>query len=112
MRVACILASRSMAGIDGGTNRMVRMILVADSGIARSMAARSRPDGCGTPRADSDSGPTAACVIMKGVVVDHEARMGGVLEHLQQVAQRNVLLHGDDVGSRHHDIVDPALAQA
>ena len=50
--------------------------------------------------------------IIEGVVVDHEARMGGVLEHLQQVAQRNVLLHGDDVGSRHHDIVDPALAQA
>ena len=50
--------------------------------------------------------------IIEGVVVDHEARMGGVLEHLQQVAERNVPLHGDDVGSRHHDIVDPPLAQA
>ncbi len=50
--------------------------------------------------------------IIEGVVVDDEARMGGVLEHLQEVAERNVLLHGDDVGPRHHDIVDPAFAQA
>ena len=38
--------------------------------------------------------------------------MGGALEHLQQLAERDVLLHGDDVGARHHDVVDPALAQA
>ena len=37
--------------------------------------------------------------------------MRGVLEHLHQFAERDVLLHGDDVGARHHDVVDPALAQ-
>ena len=30
MRVACILASRSIAGIEGGTNRISRMIFAAD----------------------------------------------------------------------------------
>ena len=43
MRVACILASRSIAGIEGGTNRIVRTNLVDDSGTVRSMALRLSP---------------------------------------------------------------------
>ena len=49
--------------------------------------------------------------IVERVVVDHQARMAGALEHLHQFAERDVLLHGDDVGARHHDVPDPALAQ-
>ena len=37
--------------------------------------------------------------------------MAGALEHLDQLAERDVLLHRDDVGARHHDVVDPAPAQ-
>ena len=116
------------AGIDGGTNRMVRTILVADSGIdevdggkveaGRGAARCAAEKASGMDRglrhhegdhvADMDHPDR----IIEGVVVDHEARMGGVLEHLQEIAERNVLLHGDDVGPRHHDVVDPALAQA
>ena len=50
--------------------------------------------------------------IIEGVVVDDEARMGGVLEDVEEVAEGDVLLDRDDVGARHHDVVDPALAQA
>ena len=37
--------------------------------------------------------------------------MAGAFEHLDQFAERDILLHRDDVGARHHDVVDPALAQ-
>ncbi len=43
--------------------------------------------------------------------INHEPRMAGLLEHLHQLAERNVLLHGDDVAARHHDVLDPAAAQ-
>ena len=43
MRVACILASKSIAGMEGGTNRIVRTNLVDDNGTDKSMALRSRP---------------------------------------------------------------------
>ena len=36
--------------------------------------------------------------IIEGVVVDDEARMGGVLEDLEKVAEGDILLHRDDVG--------------
>ena len=50
--------------------------------------------------------------IVERVVVDHKAGMGGALENAHQIADLNVLLHGDDVGTRHHHIADPALTQA
>jgi hypothetical protein len=50
--------------------------------------------------------------LVEGVVVDDEARMGGVLEHLHQFAQRDVLLDRDDIGPRHHEVVEAPLAQA
>ena len=49
--------------------------------------------------------------IVERLVVDDEPRMAGIGEHLQQLAERDVALHGDDVGTRHHDIRDPPLAQ-
>ena len=49
--------------------------------------------------------------IVERLVVDHEPRMARIREHLEQLAERDVALHGDDVGTRHHDIRDPPLAQ-
>ena len=49
--------------------------------------------------------------IVERVVVDHETRMAGAGEHFDQLADGDALLHGDDVGPRHHDALDPALAQ-
>ena len=37
--------------------------------------------------------------------------MAGAGEHHDQFADSDVLLHGDDVGARHHDALDPAFAQ-
>ena len=126
MRVACILASRSITGIDGGTNRISRTIFVADSGIARSIALRSRPAGNGFLRRVLALALAAARAVMKAtrsrmwtmpigvverLVIDHEPRMAGALEHLHEFAERDVPLHRDDVGARNHDILDPPLAQ-
>ena len=49
--------------------------------------------------------------IVERVVVGDEPRMARLLEHLHQFAERDVLLHGDDVAARHHDVLDPAPAQ-
>ena len=49
--------------------------------------------------------------IVERVVIDHEPRMCGDLEHANQLADRDILLHGDDVGARHHDALDAAFAQ-
>ena len=38
--------------------------------------------------------------IVERVVSGHQARMSGVLEHLDQFTERNFLLHGDDVAAR------------
>ena len=64
MRVACILANRSITGIDGGTNRSWRTILVDESGTERSIARRSRLAGSGFLRVAATSGFTAARAAM------------------------------------------------
>ena len=56
-----------MAGIDGGTNRILRTILVDDSGMERSIALRSRPAGSGFLRLAFFSGLTAARAVMKAI---------------------------------------------
>ena len=38
--------------------------------------------------------------------------MSGDLEDFDQIAKRDVLLHGDDIGARHHDALDPGFPQA
>ena len=101
------------------------MILVADSATERSIALRSRPAGNGFLRlalrragrrvahhvADHVADVHHADRIVERLVVGDEARMAGAFEHLDQVAERDVALHRDDVGARHHDVVDPAPAQ-
>ncbi len=49
--------------------------------------------------------------IVERVVEHDQARMPGILEHLHQLAERDVLLNRDDVGARHHHVVDPPFAQ-
>ena len=102
------------------------MILVADSGmreIDRAEIEAGRPRlscvapasrvhrGLGGHEGDQVADVHHADRIVERVVVDDEPRMAGALEHLHQFAERDVLLHRDDVGARHHDVVDPALAQ-
>ena len=67
MRVACIFSSRSSAGIDGGTNSISRMILVDDSGSARSMALKSRPAARGFLRRVGFAGSIVACAVMNAI---------------------------------------------
>ena len=50
--------------------------------------------------------------IVERVVVDDEPRMRGAFEHLHQLAERDLLLHRDDVGARHHHVDRAPLAQA
>jgi hypothetical protein len=49
--------------------------------------------------------------IIERVVVDHEPRMTGAGKHHDEFADGDVLLHGDDIGARYHDALDPAFAQ-
>jgi hypothetical protein len=49
--------------------------------------------------------------IVEGLAVDRHARMAGGLEGADEVGQRNRDVDGIDVGPRHHDIVDPRLAE-
>ena len=49
--------------------------------------------------------------VVERVVVGDEPGVAGLLEHLHQFADGNILLHGDDVAARHHDVLDPAPAQ-
>ena len=50
--------------------------------------------------------------IIERIVVDHEPRMTGAFENAHELAELDVLLDGDDVGARNHDVADPPLAQA
>ena len=127
MRVACMRASRSITRIDGGTNRISRTILVADkrhrqidgleieAGGKRLLAlgVLVRVDrGARGHEGDQVADVHHADRIVERVVIDHQARMAGALEHAQQFAERDVLLHVDDVRARDHDVADAALAQA
>ena len=49
--------------------------------------------------------------VVERVVKDDEPRMTAAGEDVDERFERNVLLHGDDVGARHHDALDPAFAQ-
>ena len=103
------------------------MILVADNGVARSMAEKSSPAGNGFSCAGIDlrsdgrvRGHECNQVadvhhpdrIIQAVIVDDQPRMGGVLEYLDEIAERDVLLHRNDVGARHHEIAETPFAQA
>ena len=49
--------------------------------------------------------------IVERVVVDDQPRMPGALEGAHQLAERDVLLHGDDVGARYHHVADPRFVE-
>ena len=50
--------------------------------------------------------------IVEGLAKDRHARMAGLEEARQQLAEADVDLDGLDVGARHHDVVDAHIAQA
>ena len=50
--------------------------------------------------------------IVERVIVDHEPRVSSSFEDTHEIAELDVLLHGDDIGARDHDIADAAFAQA
>ena len=81
---ALLLAPRRLVGIDGG------------------LGGHERDQVADVHHADR---------VVERVVVDDEPRVSGLLEHLHEFADRDVLLHGDDVAARHHDVLDPAPAQ-
>jgi hypothetical protein len=49
--------------------------------------------------------------MVRTILVCDSGRVGGLLEHIDEFAERNVLLHGNDIGSRHHYFVYTAPAQ-
>jgi len=49
--------------------------------------------------------------VVERIVMDGEPRMAGIGEELQQVAERDILLHGDDVRARHHYVADTPLPE-
>ena len=50
--------------------------------------------------------------VVERVVINNKPGMTGARIHHDEFADRNILLHGHDVGSRQHDAFDPAFAQA
>ena len=50
--------------------------------------------------------------IVERVIVDHEPRVSSSFEDTHEIAELDVLLHGDDIRARDHDIADAAFAQA
>ena len=53
-----------------------------------------------------------AARVIERLVIDRETRMLGLAEHCHQLCDGNRLFHGDDVGPRHHDVLDRELAEA
>ena len=49
--------------------------------------------------------------IVERVIIDDEPRMAGYLENPDEFAERNVLLHGDDVGALYHDAFDSRFTE-
>src|SRR5665213_3294381 len=119
MRVACILASRSSAGIDGGGERHCKIdIAKVESGLLRAFGMFANSGGVGGVQRrargherDQVADMDHAGRIIERVLVNDEPRMCSALEYLDQFAEHDVLLHGDDVGARDHDAFYPGLAQ-
>ena len=92
------------------------MLMVADGALKIDCAEiEPRPSlfsACvGDPRhqvADMDH----AARIVERLAIDREPRMLGLAEHAHQLGDGHRVLHGDDVGARHHDVLDRELAEA
>jgi hypothetical protein len=50
--------------------------------------------------------------IVERIVVHDKPRMAGAFEHAHKLAELDVLLHGNDIRARNHDVSNPALAKA
>ena len=114
--------------MDGGTKSTVRMRLeVADRSWSRSTLREIERGGGGGLAGAAALLGARRCVVMwpstsrmwtmpRGIVerlgIDRHARMAGLLEQVQQVAERGVDLDRLDVGARHHDVLDAHFAQA
>ena len=53
-----------------------------------------------------------AARIVERLVIDRQARMLGLAEHAHQLVDGHRVVHRDDVGARHHDVLDGELAEA
>ena len=52
-----------------------------------------------------------AARIVERLVIDREPRMLGLAEHAHQLVDGDRVLDGDDVGARHHHVLDRQLAE-
>ena len=50
--------------------------------------------------------------IVERLVIDREARVFGLAEHAHQLIDGDAVVDGNDVGARHHDVLDGELAEA
>ena len=52
-----------------------------------------------------------AAGIIERIHMHRQARVTGRAENAQQIAQRNIEIDGDNIGARHHHVIDAAAAQ-
>lgn len=85
----------------------------ARPGIAGGLAAAA-PAGLGPGGDEVEEVPDVdhPARVVERLAIDRQARMPGGAEQRQQVAERRIRRDRDDVGARHHDVGDAALAQA
>ena len=91
---------RSTAEIDVGGSRFRTLIAVP----------RRRPcalDDVADEVLDVDE----ADRVVEGLAIDRHARMAGLLEAREELAERDVDLDRLDVGARHHDVLDAHVAE-
>ena len=53
-----------------------------------------------------------AARVVERLVIDRQPRMLGLAEHAHQLIDGDRVVDGDDVGARHHDVLDRELAEA
>ena len=53
-----------------------------------------------------------AARIVERLAIDRQARMLGLAEHAHQLVDGDAVVDGNDVGARHHDVLDRELAEA
>ena len=49
--------------------------------------------------------------VIERFLIDHEPRMTRALKYLQEFAERDLVRHRDNVGARHHHVLDALFAQ-
>ena len=52
-----------------------------------------------------------AARVVERLVIDGQPRVLGLAEHLHQLVHRDAFVHRDDVGARHHHVLDQELAE-